>query len=535
MPTLAQKLDLERFRHFTPILLLSCLCLTFGDLLFGYDTASFGGLQANPGFVRAFGELNEATGQYGFTATTRALLTSLAFVGKFIGCAISGTVIERIGHRWTFVALSVLSYFGIVIEITAGFGAAQGGRVAQFIIGRIVVYCAVGMVEVCISTYQSEVTPASLRGFVVSSLQLFLTAGSIIASCVNYSLKTSTTDFGWHLITGLQFIFPAGILIVLPFIPDSPRWLLSKGRSEEATKALRRFRPQAEVAEGRCEEEIAAIQLALDTEVEKGSWFDLVNTPGNRRRTGIILVCYTFQQLTGTQFGGVYQVSFLKQNGYGDKSFLYPIIGSVLGCLSVVVSMVTIDNVGRRPLLMTSGALQAIFLFLVAGLGGNNVSSTAAKNTIVAAFILYGFSYNLAWGGAPYLIGAEVASHSVREKTASVGTALNVFWAWFTSFTIPYMIQGLNFGTAYLFAGLSVAAAVFIFFFLPETKGRALEEVEALFDKPYNPFKPHKPAYDSTRHAITDLENAPEGKVNRDVVDSAKDKGATEMVEDVKK
>ncbi|GAA5918674.1 hypothetical protein JCM6882_004184 [Rhodosporidiobolus microsporus] len=507
----------DRFRFFTPVLLLSCLSLTFGDMLFGYDTSSFGGLQANAGFIRRFGQLDN--GVYAFTATTRALLTSLAFIGKFIGCAVSGMVIERIGHRWTFVALSAVSYGGITIEMTAGLGASQGGRVAQFIVGRILAYIAVGMVEVSISTYQSEVTPAVLRGFVVCSLQLFLTSGSIIASVINNALKNNNTDFGWHLVTGIQYVFPAAMLLVVPFIPDSPRWLLSKGRTEDATKALRRIRPKADVAEGRCEEEIAAIQLTLQSQVRKGRWLDLFDGASNRRRTTLILVFYTFQQLTGAQ------------NGYGDKSFLYPIISNAMGCAAVVISMFTIDKLGRRPLFIASGLLQAFFLFLLAGLGNAAYGTPAAQNTIVAAFVLFTFSYNLAWGGAPYLIGAEVASHSLREKTASVGTALNVFWAWATSFTIPYMTENINFSTGYIFGGFAVAAAAYTFVFLPETKGYALEEVEALFETRYNPFKPQQPDVDLTRNCIRELETAATGKVNRDVPDPTKAKGESEMVE----
>lgn len=172
-----------------------------------------------------------------------------------------------------------------------------------------------------LSTYQSEIVPASFRGLVVVSLQLFLNAGTVLASGVNKALSTRADSVGWRTVTGVQFIFPVRkssqrrVSILLPliramkltmafqvlilftfFIPNSPRWLLSKDREDEAIASLRRLRPNFDTMEGNCESEIQEIKAGLHGNIHKGSWLDLVNG-NNLRRTIIVVVYYFFQQV----------------------------------------------------------------------------------------------------------------------------------------------------------------------------------------------------------------------------------------------
>lgn len=129
------------------------------------------------------------------------MLSSLPFIGKFIGCLAAGPAIERVGHRMVFFALSLVSVVGVIIEITSR-------KYVQFLIGRIIVYISVGLVEVNVTTYQAEIVPAAFRGLVVVSLQLFLAIGTAIATGVNKAFSTSKTNAGWQVVTGIQFLFP---------------------------------------------------------------------------------------------------------------------------------------------------------------------------------------------------------------------------------------------------------------------------------------------------------------------------------------
>ncbi|KIX07460.1 uncharacterized protein Z518_02113 [Rhinocladiella mackenziei CBS 650.93] len=476
----------------TPLLLFSCFCLLVGDMLFGYDTASFGGVLANPGFVRQFGVYHENAQKYAIDSLHTSLLSSLAFIGKFLGCFVAGPAIEKFGHRAVFFALSVVSFIGIIIEIAAADTGVGTGRFAQFVVGRIIVYISVGLVEVDVTTYQSEIVPAPFRGLVVVSLQLFLNAGTVIATGVNKAFSTRTDALGWKAVTGIQFIFPVLIILFVWFIPSSPRWLLSKDRDEDAIAALRRLRPKGDDADVR-------------SMYTKAPWLDLVRG-NNLRRTMIVVVYYFFQQTTGQAFVSTYQTVFYKMNGYAAQAFTYPVINSCLSFLSVIPAMYLIDTLGRRYTLMTTFFFQSTWIYLLAGLGGMANKTSTTKNAIVAAFMLYSFSYNMGGASIPYLLGSEVPNAAVREKTQALGAAWNVVWAFVTNFVIPYMIDDIHFGVGWVFGSISVLAFVFTLFFLPETKGRALEEIDAVFAVAYNPFRAVDVRYSDAELRVGELE-----------------------------
>ncbi|GKZ43701.1 hypothetical protein AbraIFM66951_005177 [Aspergillus brasiliensis] len=473
----------------TPMLLFSCFCLLIGDMLFGFDTGSFSGILGNPGFINQFGTYHPKAQSYSLDSLHTSLLSSLAFIGKFIGCLAAGPAIERYGHRVVFHALSVISIIGVIVEITAAGTASGTGRYAQFVVGRIIVYISIGLVEVGVTTYQSEIVPASFRGLVVISLQLFLVCGSLLASGVNKAFATRDDSVGWRTVTGIQFIFPVLIILFTIFISDSPRWLLSKNRDEDALAVLRRLRPKEHAANGQCASELQEIRGALQEEVHKASWLDLIRG-SNLRRSSIVMVFYFFQQATGQAYVSTYQTKFYQQNGYADQAYTYPIITSVLGMVAMLPAMYFVDKLGRRRTLFISFSFQALWMYVMAGLGEHKYLNAMQKDTIVAVFMLYQVFYNIGGASIPYLLGAEIPNAAVREKTQSLGGAWNVVWAFVTNFVIPYMMADMgSFRVGWVFGSVSVLGLVYTFFFLPETKGLTLEEVDDVFSTPFNPFR----------------------------------------------
>lgn len=135
------------------------------------------------------------------------------------------------------------------------------------------------------------------------------------------------------------------IILFTIFIPDSPRWLLSKDREQDAIASLRRLRPQQDIDSGNCEEEIQAIKEALQERVHKAPWRDLVRGT-NRRRTALVLIACFYQQMTGQAFVSTYQTTFLKTNGFASQAFTYPIINSCLGFVGVLPGMFMVDRLG---------------------------------------------------------------------------------------------------------------------------------------------------------------------------------------------
>lgn len=197
------------------------------------------------------------------------------------------------------------------------------------------------------------------------------------------------------------------IILSVWFIPDSPRWLLSKDRPADALHALRRLRTKDEALTGQCEEELAMIQESLHSHVHKAGW-GAVFQGSNLRRTMIVLVTFTYQQITGQAFVSTYQTVFYKSNGYAAQAFTYPVINSVLQIVAVVPGMFLVDRLGRRGLLMMSCGAQCTFMLLLAGLGSMNSSNQAIRGFVVACFMLFSMSYNVSFDPILKLIDSLV-------------------------------------------------------------------------------------------------------------------------------
>lgn len=172
-----------------------------------------------------------------------------------------------------------------------------------FAVGRVFTYVAAGIVENCITSYHAEVAPAPLRGFFGGSFMLLVTLGNLWGAGMSRAYATELRSRGWMIPVGVQFIPAALIIMSVPFAPESPRWLVSRGRKEEALKALDRLRPKEDVANGLTYAEVEAMEEALaEAKMQnQGSWLDLFRG-NNFRRTMVASWLFFFTQATGNQF-----------------------------------------------------------------------------------------------------------------------------------------------------------------------------------------------------------------------------------------
>ncbi|THU82598.1 general substrate transporter [Dendrothele bispora CBS 962.96] len=479
----------------TPKLLAITLFMALGNVIYGYDTNSFGGVQAIPAFGKQFGDFDPTLNRYALPARTSSLLTSLAFAGKLIGTIIIGPCTERFGHRPGMILLCLVTIIGTIIQVTSKVSG-------QFLVGRIVVYIGVGIVENVVPTYQSEITPSGARGFVVGSLQMFLACGALVAAGVNRRYADAIENSGWIIPVSIQFVTPIIILCGLYFIPPSPRWLLFKGRREEAIAVLRSVRPKSYADAGLCEEEADAIEESMREEArirgtgeEKLGWLDLFKG-SNLRRTSIATIVFAFQQLTGQAFSSQYGTVFYIRTGLGDMAFTYSLINTALSIVVCFMGMILIEYLGRRPVLISGAFFQSLWLYLVAGIGGTTGGPVNAdrQRMMVAATMLFTFSFSYSWAPLSYVVASEVGTGALREKTMAFSSMVNVVAAFAVSFTLPYLLNppyaNLQARVGYIYGSIAAVAMIYSIFFVPETKGRSLEELDELFER-----KPSIPAW----------------------------------------
>ncbi|RDL36187.1 Uncharacterized protein BP5553_06799 [Venustampulla echinocandica] len=461
------------FKKLTPALFMCWMVTAILNVLFGFDTTSFGGVQNIPAFGREFGTPIGKNGAYMLSASRASFMSSVGFAGKFLGALFGSPIIESIGHRYSIWIVCVISFIGIIIECTSH-------EVAPFVVGRCIVYFSVGAAEICATTYQSEIVPAAMRGTVVGSIQLFNQIGQILAALVNRRYYQSMEPKGWIIPVAVQACAPIIIVIGVYFIPDGPRWLISKGRIDDAVKTLEKVRPKADVDAGHCKEEVAAIQEAINNETDKGPWIDLFRGT-NLRRTMIATVIFIFQQFTGQAFVSNYSPRFYNTVGLSKHAFDYNIGSAVLGWVGVLIGMFFIDLAGRRTVLIVGCIGQAVFLFLVAGMGLPKHPTAAAANTLVASVMLYNFFFAGTLAPVSYVVGSEIGTAAVREKTMAFTTAVSILAAWIVAFCIPYILDDIGANIGWVFGCMAALATIFTYFFVPETKGRSLEELDELF------------------------------------------------------
>ncbi|KAI0475072.1 general substrate transporter [Xylariaceae sp. FL0804] len=469
----------QRLKHFNGMLVFLMFYMACCAFNYGYDVGTFAGVQAMHSFASRFG-VCDADDVCALPGWLSSVMTSTPFFGKAIGCISAGYIAERWGRKRAILCLCIISFVGVTLQVSSVSSAAQ------FTIGRIITYMMTGMAIVVVPIYQAETSPRELRGMFGATIQLMIVFGQVVSSLVAYGTKDIPSARGWRTVVSLQYVAPAVLFALLPRIPESPRWLLGRGRRADAAAALRRLRRRdAGDTDDDIELEIEALAFAHAHE-EKGSWAEVFDRE-NRRRTGVAVLAMFGQQITGQAFPSQYGVIFYQSQGFGDMSFLFGVISNCVSLVATIFTWFYVDGVGRRPVLMVGGFFMGAWLLVLGGVG--TVSSSqitqSLKDLMVASIMLFGVFYNLSWAPCSFIVVSEVAAQRLKEKTNLLACVVSVLTTFVTSFTTPYLInsQYANLGgrVGFIYGSINLAMVVAVFLFIPELKGRTLEEVDQLF------------------------------------------------------
>ena len=442
-------------------LTLIVLVATLGGLLFGYDTAVISG---------AIGFMQE---DFGMSAAMKGWAASSALVGCVIGVAMAGEINDRLGRRTTLIVAAVLFLVSAV-------GSAIPRNLTEFIIYRIIGGLGVGAASMTSPMYIAEISPARLRGRMVSLNQFAIIFGMLVVYFVNYFIAAGG-DAEWNVTTGWRWMFgseaiPAVLLLVLLFfVPESPRWLSKQGHREKARRIFARVDGEAYA-----DREMAEIESALKQ--ESGSLTQLFS-PSMRIVLIIGVSLAVLQQVTGINVFLYYAPEIFKSVAGTDVdiALLQTIIVGAVNLLFTVVAIWTVDKVGRKPLMIIGSTGMGLSLVAI---------GLAANFELVGGWLLifmlgYIACFALAVGPVTWVILSEIFPMKIRGRAMAIA-ALSLWVANFiVSQTFPMMdenpvlVEAFNHGFPfYLYAAFCVVLVAVMVKLVPETKGKTLEEIE---------------------------------------------------------
>lgn len=466
------------------------LVATLGGLLFGYDTAVISGTVGS--ISKVFVEpqhLSEtaANSLLGFCVAS-------ALIGCIIGGLMGGYLSNRFGRRNSLLIAAFLFFIAAIGSAwpELGFRSVESqeipyylaGYVPEFVFYRIVGGIGVGLASMLSPMYIAEVAPAEIRGKLVSFNQFAIIFGQLLVYCVNYAIASSG-DQDWLNIVGWRYMFlslaiPALLFFGLLFtVPESPRWLTAQNKISKAQNILSRI-----LGNQRTEEALNSIISSLSSNSTKKS------SPLLKYGIGVIVIgilLSAFQQLMGINVVLYYAPEVFKNLGAStDSALLQTIIVGVINLSFTTIAIFTVDKLGRKPLQIIGAIGMAIGMITL----GTTFFLQLPAIIALTSMLFYIASFAISWGPVCWVLLSEIFPNSIRSKALSIAVAAQWITNYLVSWTFPimdkntYLVSHFNNGFAYwLYGVISVVAAIFIWKWLPETKGKSLEELEQFWNK----------------------------------------------------
>ena len=441
-----------------------------GGFLFGYDTAVISGTIA------------QVTEQFRLDALQQGWYVGCALVGSIIGVLFAGILSDKFGRKFTMILSAILFS-------TSAIGCAVSVDFNQLVVYRIIGGVGIGVVSIISPLYISELAVAQYRGRLVSLYQLAVTIGFLGAYLVNYQLlgySTSNPDIvtgWWSLIfvtevwrgmLGMEILPALLFFIIIFFIPESPRWLILKGREEKATNILERIYTSSKDALF----QLAETKSVLSSE-SKSEW-KLLLQPGIRKAV-IIGVCIAMLgQFMGVNAVLYYGPSIFENAGLsGGDSLFYQVLVGLVNTLTTVLALVIIDKIGRKKLVYYGVSGMVISLILIATYFIYGESWGISSIFLLVFFLFYVFCCAVSICAVVFVLLSEMYPTRVRGFAMSIAG----FALWIGTYLIgqltPWMLQNLTpAGTFFLFAVMCVPYMLIVWKLVPETTGKSLEEIE---------------------------------------------------------
>jgi sugar porter (SP) family MFS transporter len=418
-----------------------------GGLLFGFDTAVINGAIV---FLKS---------QFGLTDAQTEIAASSLLLGCVVGASLAAFTSDRFGRKRVLLAAAALFTL-------SSLGSALPRDLTQFVIARVIGGLAIGIASTLSPLYIAEISPAKSRGLMVSLNQLAIVIGILLSYSVNY-LLTGAGPANWRWMFASAAVPSVCFLIALLFISESPRWLVQKGREREAEHFLSQM-----VGSEAAMVEIKSIQETLAE--ESGNLFD----PALRKPLVVAILIALFSQFTGINtiiyYGSLVFLEHVPHQTATTALWANVMIGAI-NFIATLVGMALIDRAGRKPLLMSAFAGMALSLVSVSA-----AIHFGASALLVLVFVLiYVACFAVGIGTGTWVMMSEICPARIRGRAMSIATIFLWCGTLLVTLTFLSLVHVLTApGTFLLYAVVSIAAFLFVWRLVPETKGRTLEEID---------------------------------------------------------
>ncbi|KAK5106520.1 hypothetical protein LTS08_000639 [Lithohypha guttulata] len=467
------------------------LIMSLAVVMEGYDLATTGTFMGYDAFRNSFGTELDPDGNPRISAAWQAAVLNGTQAGSIIGLWINGYLSEWIGYRKTMLlALFASAAFNFIHFFAQSIGMVTAGSVLMGL--------PWGIYQTLTVTYASDITPAVLRPYLTTYINLCWVSGQLVSSGVLRGCDTINNDWGWRIPFSLQWVWVPFICVGALMAPESPWWLVRKGRFNDARNSVRRLTTPSADIPFNLDGALALINHTneLEKAMNEGVGYRNCFRPIERRRTLIACVVWLTQALCGAALMG-YSVQIFREAGLSGEDGLNMAIGQyALGFIGTLISWFLMSHIGRRALYFWGLCLLSCFLLVIGGLGVISQDNVGAAWALGSVLLVYTLVYNCTVGPVCYALVSEIPSTRAKVKTVVLARNVYNLGGIINNIIVPRMLSPTDWNWAgksgFFFAGLTAILAAFMFFMLPECKGRTYAELDILFENKVPARKFHK-------------------------------------------
>ncbi|PTD06666.1 putative glucose transporter rco-3 [Fusarium culmorum] len=478
------------------------LFVSSGGLLFGYDVGVINGILAMDVFQNDFATdqtCRDENDHIDLCPIDSSLIVAILSGGAVVGSILAAPAGDSIGRRKTLFLAVVTFCIGAIFQVCAQatpmllVGSFVVFIMLMLVLQRALAGVAVGATSVLVPLYQSETAPKWIRGSIICAYQLSITVGILGATIINVITSGMNSAAAYRIPLGLQLVPGVILAFGIMLLPETPRFLVKKGRNDDAGISLSRFR-RLDITHPALVNELQEIIANHQYEMTLGhdtyrALFTSNSSLGHRTLTGCVL--QMLQQLTGINFVMYYGTTFFSRSGVSNP-FIINLVMIIVNCVCTIPGLIVIESWGRRKLLMAGALGMAVCQFIIGAVSTANEKSSqdlgnASNMALIVCCAINVFFYASSWGPVTWVVTSEIFPLKLRAKAMSVSTTAN----WLLNFAVAYappFILGRRadaFGLKifFIWGTFCILAIVFVWFMVYETSRMTLEQIDEMYER----------------------------------------------------